>query len=260
MGAGGTSEDGGAWTWPGTPGSGSDTNGAVKFGPEVPEDVPDWVKDLYKQAHEFPEETYLQELLKDTGGEPRKIEMNARRKLAESTSDRSTPSGVPPAEAQMKVRFDEVDPFSLWVWFEFYDVPNEAEREMLQNVLESWFILGKLGSFNALNLQLSDSYESGPSFFNYDVSELESSLPAMFHELREAEFEGSLGRTWVNMGTCDEIALDMLINALHNFSRECCSIRELTIGGQSVSGWQAPKIRSVFDQAGDLDMASGDLK
>jgi len=240
----------------------------ASFGPEVGPEPPGWVKDLYQQQEDFPEETYLQDLLRDTGGDPVKIEANARRKLAESNmthnnnnnnnNRRSSQGGGEPrvnqnqseytAEAQMRVTFEEVDCFSLWIWFEFWEVPSEPEREMLANVLDSWFILGKLGSFNTLNLQLNNNYNTNVSFFNYDESELESSLPAAFHEMEQPEYQDHVGRFWVDLGTCDELAIDVLINALHNFSREYVSIRELQIGGLARGPWTAPKKANLFQQ------------
>jgi len=131
---------------------------------------------------------------------------------------------------------------------------------MLLNVLDSWFILGKLGAFNTLNLQLSNSFESGASFFSYDVTELESSLPAMFHEMEQPEFHPSaaLGRFWVNIGTCDEIAFDMLINALNNFSREYVGIREVQVGGAAMAGWDAPARMSAFQRDAEATQTIND--
>ncbi|QDZ19443.1 DUF3531 domain-containing protein [Chloropicon primus] len=243
----------------------SSASKAKSFGPET---QPDWVRDLYQQAEDFPEEEYLKELLKDTGGDPAKIEANARRKLAQNVGEanKKTFEGeVVGAEgqgqhqhelAQMHVRFDEVDTFNLWIWFEFFSEPSEAEQEMLASVLDAWFVLGKLGSFNTVNLQISNSFEHSTSFFQYDESCLDTSLPAMFHEMEEPEFSGRNGRFWVNLGTCDEIALDLLINALHNFSNEYVSIRTLQIGGKSLAsgtldGWEAPARPTPFKQNAD---------
>lgn len=160
------------------------------FGPASPPEQPQWLKDLYKQAEDFPEEEYLQELLRDTGGDPAKIEANARRKLAESVGRESNPQAEQQQHdlAQMHVRFSQVDPFNLWIWLEFYSEPSEAEQEMLSSVLDAWFILGKLGSFNTVNLQLSNSFEHSASFFEYDDSQLDTSLPAAFHEMEQPEF------------------------------------------------------------------------
>ena len=78
----------------------------------------------------------------------------------------------------------------------------------------------------------------------------------MFHEMEEPEFRGRLGRFWANLGTCDEIALDLLINAMHNFSNEYVSVRTLQIGGRALQSegaeeWVAPARPSPFKQEAD---------
>lgn len=40
------------------------------------------------------------------------------------------------------------------VWFELYRPPSGREAELLEEVLASWFMLGRLGAFNAQNLQV----------------------------------------------------------------------------------------------------------
>ena len=239
------------------------------FGPEVPPDVPDWVKDMYREAASDPvEKAHVKELLDGTGGDVRKIEANARRKLAERTPPMREGAFQ---DAQMRVSFGEVDSFSLWVWFEFFSPPNEAEREMLQHVVESWYILGKLGAYNSLNLQLNDAFDLGSaSHFTYDVQRLQDGLPSGFHDMQPLEVmpplegaghdgedgevadsgtdEGTVARFWVNMGTCDEMAIDVLLNALQNFSLECCSLRETHVGDSAWRDWRAPKMPSLFEE------------
>jgi len=229
-------------------GSGEDQRNPA-FGPV---EQPEWVRDLYQQAEDFPEEEYLRDLLDETGGDPAKIEANARRRLAKDVGQASKPppggTASPPADAaRMSVLFDEVDTFNLWVWLEFYSEPSEPEREMLSSVLDAWFVLGRLGSFNTANLQLSNSFEHSASHFAYDESALDSSLPATFHEMEEPEFSGRSCRFWCNLGTCDEIAIDLLLNALHNFSCEYVGIRRVQVGGAGLAAedalggvWRAP--------------------
>jgi hypothetical protein len=43
------------------------------------------------------------------------------------------------------------------------------------------------------------------------------------------------------MGTADELALDMLINALTTFSKEQLGIKQLVIGGEN-DDWAAPAV------------------
>ena len=44
------------------------------------------------------------------------------------------------------------------------------------------------------------------------------------------------------MGTSDELALDVLINALSVFSREQLGVRQLVVGGQN-EDWPTPQVR-----------------
>jgi len=56
----------------------------------------------------------------------------------------------------MNILFREFDPFNVWLWVEFYTVPSEIEKQYFEEVLDSWFFIGKLGGFNAENLQVQD--------------------------------------------------------------------------------------------------------
>ncbi len=43
----------------------------------------------------------------------------------------------------------------LQLWFEHHKTVTEKERELLETVLESWFVIGRMGGFNCMNLQAS---------------------------------------------------------------------------------------------------------
>lgn len=40
------------------------------------------------------------------------------------------------------------------LWFELYRPPSPREAELLEELLASWFMLGRLGAYNAQNLQV----------------------------------------------------------------------------------------------------------
>lgn len=42
---------------------------------------------------------------------------------------------------------------SLQLWFEHHKPVTEKDRELLETVLESWFVVGRMGGFNCMNLQ-----------------------------------------------------------------------------------------------------------
>ena len=56
----------------------------------------------------------------------------------------------------MEVRFREFNPFNCWIWLRFSHAPGQGERGYIDTVFDSWFFLGKLGGFNAENLQVQD--------------------------------------------------------------------------------------------------------
>uniref|UniRef100_B8HX57 DUF3531 domain-containing protein n=1 Tax=Cyanothece sp. (strain PCC 7425 / ATCC 29141) TaxID=395961 RepID=B8HX57_CYAP4 len=132
----------------------------------------------------------------------------------------------------MQVQFREFDPFDLWIWIEFAMVPSEREKLYLEEVFNSWFFLGKLGGFNAENLQ---AQEMGLdlSYMDYETETSGDSLKALMHNMAEFEYEGVWGRCWFDLGTSDAIALDVLINALKQFSEDYVQLETVIIGGEN---------------------------
>jgi hypothetical protein len=43
----------------------------------------------------------------------------------------------------MQVEFRECDCFNLWIWLGFETVPSPLEQQYVDEVLSSWFFLGK---------------------------------------------------------------------------------------------------------------------
>lgn len=130
----------------------------------------------------------------------------------------------------MKVRFREIDPFNCWIWLRFHNVPSKAERDYVDGVFDSWYVIGRLGGFNAANLQ---SQEEGAdlSWMNYDNEEATNVLPSLMHNVGQLEYEGQWSRCWVDLGTSDSLAIDVLINTLHQIDVDFVKIEELCIGG-----------------------------
>jgi len=42
----------------------------------------------------------------------------------------------------MEVRFREVDPFNCWIWLRYSDVPSKGEKEYVDGIYDSWYVLG----------------------------------------------------------------------------------------------------------------------
>ncbi|MCX7594525.1 MAG: DUF3531 family protein [Fischerella sp.] len=132
----------------------------------------------------------------------------------------------------MKIQFREVDPFDLWIWLKFSTVPSQREKEYVEELFDSWFYLGKLGAFNAENLQVQET-GLDISYMNYDSEAYDRSLLALMHNKGEFEYQGEWGRCWFDLGTSDAIALDILINALQQLGMEYVTIDEVYIGGEN---------------------------
>ena len=135
----------------------------------------------------------------------------------------------------MQVYFREINPFDVWIWIKFSTVPSRRETEFVEELFNSWFYLGKLGGFNAENLQVQDTGLE-ISYMNYDQEGYDKSLLALMHNMGEFEYQGVWGRCWFDLGTSDAIALDVLINALTQLGNEYVTIEEVYIGGEN-SDW-----------------------
>jgi hypothetical protein len=147
----------------------------------------------------------------------------------------------------MEIQFREFNPFDLWVWIEFETVPSMMEQQYLEELFSSWFYLGKLGGFNAENLQVQETGVN-LSYMDYDSDTIENSMMAPMHNMSEFEFLGTWGRCWFDLGTSDPIALDVLINALNQLSKEYLQIKKIIFGGEN-EDWQVDgKSRSVFTE------------
>lgn len=132
----------------------------------------------------------------------------------------------------MQVKFREFNPFDLWFWLEFNTVPSEQEKQYIEEVFDSWFLLGKLGGFNAENLQVQDTGIE-ISYMNYELDQTDRFSVALMHNMGQFEYQGTWGRCWFDLGTSDAIALDILINAVEKLSLEYVEIEQLIIGGKN---------------------------
>ena len=112
----------------------------------------------------------------------------------------------------MDIRFREVDPFNCWLWIRFSEPPSQGERNYVDGVFDSWYVIGRLGGFNAENLQVHDA-GSDLSWMAYDNDGAESAMPALMHNMGQLEYQNEWGRCWVDLGTSDGVAIDVLINA-----------------------------------------------
>ena len=136
----------------------------------------------------------------------------------------------------MLVRFREVDPFNCWIWIHFTNVPGQGEKNYIDGVFDSWYVIGRLGGFNSENLQAQDE-GSQLSWMSYDDEESRSVIPALMHNVGQLEYQGEWARCWVDLGTSDALAIDVLINTLNQIDKDLVQIQELLIGGVN-DDWQ----------------------
>jgi hypothetical protein len=132
----------------------------------------------------------------------------------------------------MYIQFREFNPFDVWFWIKFSTIPSQQEKQYVEEVFNSWFYLGKLGGFNAENLQVQET-GLDLSYMDYDNQGYDQSMLALMHNMGEFEYEGERGRCWFDLGTSDAIALDILINALTQLSEEYVTIEALYLGGEN---------------------------
>lgn len=139
----------------------------------------------------------------------------------------------------MQIKFRECDFFSLWIWIRFATVPSQMEQQYIDEIMNSWFFLGKLGGFNAENLQVQDTGLE-ISYMNYNDAQSDDTLVSLMHNMGEVEYEGVWARCWFDLGTSDALALDVLLNALKQFSEDYVAIEEVIVGGQN-EDWPVPQ-------------------
>jgi hypothetical protein len=132
----------------------------------------------------------------------------------------------------MQVRFRDCDWFDLWLWIEFSNIPSEMEKQIVDELFNSWFLLGKLGGFNAVNMQVQE-LGVDISYFDYDVEAAEEEMMSLMHNMGDVEYQDNWARCWVDLGTADAIAIDVLINALQQFSKDYVTVESFIIGGQN---------------------------
>ncbi|MFM2430522.1 MAG: hypothetical protein RLZZ511_1735 [Cyanobacteriota bacterium] len=139
----------------------------------------------------------------------------------------------------MQVSFREFDPFDVWFWIEFPLMPSDREKQYVEEVFDSWFFLGKLGGFNAENLQVQDTGLE-LSYLTYDNDRQDDTYVSLMHNMGEFEYEANWGRCWFDLGTSDAIAIDVLINALTRLSDDFVQIAQLIVGGEN-EDWRVPE-------------------
>ena len=65
----------------------------------------------------------------------------------------------------------------------------------------------------------------------FSANQGDHALPALMHNMGPMEYQDNWARCWLDLGTSDAFALDVLINTLGRLNQDVLLIEELVIGG-----------------------------
>ncbi|KAG0460823.1 hypothetical protein HPP92_021120 [Vanilla planifolia] len=192
---------------------------------------PTWAKILENACKDDEE---LRAVLGDSIGNPELMRKRVEERVRTKGRDfRKSKTGSVMA---FKVSFRDFNPTDSFVWFELYSPPSDRDVEMLGSVIQSWYVMGRLGAFNSNNLQFANSSMEHNPFYDTDVAA--KAMPSSFHEINDVEFQDNWGRVWVDLGTSDYFAIDVLLNCLTTLSAEYLGIQQVVFGGRRMGDWE----------------------
>ncbi|KAA3482615.1 Glycoside hydrolase, clan GH-D [Gossypium australe] len=172
---------------------------------------PSWAKVLENACKDDEE---LRAVLGDSIGDPeqmrKRIEERVRKK-GRDFNKKKTGSLL-----AFKVTFRDFNPLDSYIWFELYGSPSDREVNLIGSVIQSWYVMGRLGAFNSSNLQ------------GFNV------MPSSFHDISDVEFQDNWGRVWVDLGTSDFLSIDVLLNCMTVY----LGIQQIVFGGRQMGDWE----------------------
>ncbi|KAI5073039.1 hypothetical protein GOP47_0011052 [Adiantum capillus-veneris] len=174
---------------------------------------PQWAR-ILEDACKLDKE--LREVIGDSAGNAEEMKKRVEERILRKGQDflhSSSGSAMP-----MKISFREFNATEAYIWLELYKPPSQKDMEVICGVFRSWYLLGRLGAFNSLNLQVSNT--PADQALSYNEKDLDGVLPAYFHDVGTLEFQDNLGRLWMDLGTADALALDVFINSFSVVSSE----------------------------------------
>ncbi|OAY68688.1 hypothetical protein ACMD2_08099 [Ananas comosus] len=192
---------------------------------------PTWAKILENACKDDME---LRAVLGDSIGNPELMRKRVEERVRKRGRDFSkSKSG---SVLAFKVSFRDFNPLDSFIWFELYGAPSDRDVDLLGSVIQSWYVMGRLGAFNSSNLQLANSsMDYNPS---YDSDKASGQMPSSFHDISDVEFQDNWGRVWVDLGTSDFLAVDVLLNCLTLLSSDYLGIQQVVFGGQRMGDWE----------------------
>ncbi|XP_073012631.1 uncharacterized protein [Typha latifolia] len=192
---------------------------------------PTWAKILEDACKD---DTELRAVLGDSIGDPEMMRKRVEERVRKKGRDfqKSKTGSV----LSFKVSFRDFNPLDSFIWFELYGAPSDRDVDLLGSVIQSWYVMGRLGAFNSSNLQLANlSMDYNPM---YDSDKASGMMPSSFHDISDVEFQDNWGRVWVDLGTSDYFAVDVLLNCLTVLSSEYLGIQQVVFGGRRMGDWE----------------------
>ncbi|PWA89696.1 hypothetical protein CTI12_AA110620 [Artemisia annua] len=102
------------------------------------------------------------------------------------------------------------------IWFKLYGPPSDRDVDLI-------------GSLANTSMEYNPLYDTDKGF---------NVMPSSFHDVGDVEFQDNWGRVWVDIGTSDCFALDVLLSCLTVLSLEYLGIQQLVFGGRSMGDWE----------------------
>ncbi|KAL8479243.1 hypothetical protein ACS0TY_026202 [Phlomoides rotata] len=207
----------------------------------------------YERLHNYPawakvledacrNDSELRAVLGDSIGNPelmrKRVEERAQRRGRDFTKSKTG------SVLAFKVSFRDFNPLDSYIWFELFGSPSDRDVDILGSVIQSWYVMGRLGAFNSSNLQLANSsMEYDP---HYDTDKGSKVMPSSFHDISDVEFQDNWGRVWVDLGTSDFFSIDVLLNCLTVLSSEYVGIQQVVFGGRRMGDWEEGMTSSEY--------------
>ncbi|XP_020581604.1 uncharacterized protein LOC110025455 isoform X6 [Phalaenopsis equestris] len=114
-----------------------------------------------------------------------------------------------------------------------FDDPKKAQSKTIR----AWYIIGRLGGCNPMNMQLSQSTMDNKRP-RYDAIMGANVTPTTFYNIGDLELQDNLARFWVDIGTDEPLLLDVLVNALYCISSDYVGIKMVVFGGSEFQNWK----------------------
>ncbi|CAN8326466.1 unnamed protein product [Cochlearia groenlandica] len=136
----------------------------------------------------------------------------------------------------MQVTFNKFEYSNSYMWLEFHNAPLDKDIALISDAVRSWHILGRLGGYNSMNMQLSQApLDKRP---NYDAILGANIEPTTFYNIGDLEVQENVARIWLDIGTSEPLILDVLINALTQISSDYVGIKKVVFGGSEFESWK----------------------